>query len=89
MKRLPQHNHSDVCTHDNSNHGNELLDNYVYEADLLTRQSPGYSCEAAHPGSGKRRLLVTRQWQSALSVVGLPVSNLHSSLIRNGLPLFP
>ena len=47
----------------------------VYVADRWrTRTSPGYNCEAAHPVC-KRRLLGTYQWQSALLVVGLPVTH--------------
>ena len=56
--------------------------------DACTRVSPGSNSEAAHPACRKRRLLGTYQWQPALLVVGLPVGNLHSRLVRNGLPLF-
>ena len=56
---------------------------------MVTRALPGKNCEAAHPACRKRRLLGTNQRQSALLVVGLSVSNLHSRLVRNGLPLFP
>ena len=48
----------------------------------------GWNCEAAYPACRKRRLLGTHQWQYALLVVGLPVCNLYSWLVRNGLPLF-
>ena len=40
-----------------------------------TRSSPGYHCEVANPACRKRRLLGTHQWQSALLVVGLPVTH--------------
>ena len=33
-----------------------------------------YNCEVANPACRKRRLLGTHQWQSALLVVGLPVT---------------
>ena len=49
---------------------------YLYVADRWpTRTSPGYNCEVAHPACCKRRLLGTQQWQSALLVVGLPVTH--------------
>ena len=47
-----------------------------------------YNSEASHSACRKRQLLGTFQWQSALVVVDLRVSNLHSQLVRNGLPLF-
>ena len=40
-----------------------------------TRTSPGYNCEVANPACRKRRLLCTHQLQSALLVVGLPVTH--------------
>ena len=40
-----------------------------------TRTSPGYNCEVANPACRKRRLFGTHQWQSALLVVGLPVTH--------------
>ena len=39
------------------------------------RISLGYICEVAHPACRKSRLLGTHQWQSALLVVGLPVTH--------------
>ena len=49
---------------------------HLYVADSWrTRTSPGYNCEAAHPLCPKTRLLGTHQWQSALLVVGLPVTH--------------
>ena len=39
-----------------------------------TRTLPDYNCEVANPAFRKRRLLGTHQWQSALLVVGLPVT---------------
>ena len=39
------------------------------------RTSPGYNCEVANQACRKRRLLGTHQWQSALLVVGLPVTH--------------
>ena len=39
-----------------------------------TRISPGYNCKVTHPAC-KWRLLGTHQWQSALLVVGLPVTH--------------
>ena len=53
-----------------------------------TFTSPGCNCEAAHPACRKRRLVGTHQWQSTLLVGRLPVNNLLSLLVRNGLP-FP
>ena len=48
----------------------------LYVADRWpTRTSPGYNCEVANPAYRKRRLLDTHQWQSALLVVGLPVTH--------------
>ena len=48
----------------------------LYVADRWpTRTLPGYNSEAAHPACHKRRLLGTHQWQSALLVVGLPVTH--------------
>ena len=38
------------------------------------RTSPDYNCEVANPACRKRRLLGTHQWQSALLVVGLLVT---------------
>ena len=47
----------------------------LYVADRWpTRTSPGYNSEVAHPTCRKRRLLGTHQLQSALLVVGLPVT---------------
>ena len=40
-----------------------------------TGTSPGNNCEVAHQACRKRRLLGTHQWQSALLVVGLPVTH--------------
>ena len=40
-----------------------------------TRTSPGYNCEVANLACCKSRLLGTHQWQSALLVVGLPVTH--------------
>ena len=39
-----------------------------------TRTSLDRNCEVANPACRKRRLLGTPQWQSALLVVGLPVT---------------
>ena len=48
---------------------------HLYVADRWpTRTSPDYTCEVANPACRKRRLLGTHQWQSALLVMGLPVS---------------
>ena len=48
----------------------------LYVADRWrTRTTPGYNCEVAHRACRKRRLLGTHQWQSALLVVGLPVTH--------------
>ena len=48
----------------------------LYVADRWpTRTSPGCNCEVANPACRKRRLLGTHQWQSALLVVGLPVTH--------------
>ena len=41
-----------------------------------TRTLPDYNCEVANPACRKRRLLGgIHQWQSALWVVGLPVTH--------------
>ena len=49
---------------------------HLYMADRWpTRTSPDYNCEVANPACRKRRLLGTHQWQSALLVVGLPVTH--------------
>ena len=40
----------------------------------LTRTSPEYNWEVANAACRERRLLGTHQWQSALLVVGLPVT---------------
>ena len=37
--------------------------------------SPDYNCEVAHRACCKRPLLDTHQWQSAMLVVGLPVTH--------------
>ena len=48
---------------------------HLYVADRWsTRTSPDYNCEVAYSACRKRRLLGTHQWQSALLVVGLPVT---------------
>ena len=48
---------------------------HLYVADRWpTRTSPDYNCEVANPACCKRRLLGTHQWQSALLVVELPVT---------------
>ena len=48
---------------------------HLYVADRWpTHTSPDYNCEVANPSCRKRRLLGTHQWQSALLVVGLPVT---------------
>ena len=48
---------------------------HLYVADWWSsRTSPDYNCKVANPACCKRRLLVTHQWQSALLVVGLPVT---------------
>ena len=48
---------------------------HLYVADKWpTRTSPDYNYEVANPACRKRRLLGTHQWQSALLVVGLPVT---------------
>ena len=70
--------HNDNSTHQNHRNRRD------YHHNLVT---PKYSLRA-HPACRKRQLLGT-QWQFALLVEGLPVSNLHSLLVRNGLPLFP
>ena len=49
---------------------------HLYEADRWRiRTLPGYNCEVAHPACRKGRFLGTHQWQSALLVVGLPVTH--------------
>ena len=49
---------------------------HFYVADMwLTRTLPGYNCEAANLAYRKRLLLGIYQWQSALLVVGLPVTH--------------
>ena len=48
---------------------------HFYVADRWpTHTSLDYNCEVANPACRKRRLLGTHQWQSALLVVGLPVT---------------
>ena len=48
---------------------------HLYVADRWpTHTSPDYNCEVANPACHKRQLLGTRQWQSALLVVGLPAT---------------
>ena len=48
---------------------------HLYVADRWsTRTSPGYNYEVANPACRRRRFLSTHQWQSALLVVGLPVT---------------
>ena len=48
---------------------------HLYVADRWpTRTSLGCNGEVTHPACRKRRHLGTHQWQSALLVVGLPVS---------------
>ena len=48
----------------------------LYVADRWpTHTLPDYNCEAANPGYRKRRLFGPHQWQSALLVVGLPVTH--------------
>ena len=48
---------------------------HLYVADRWpSRTSPDYNCEVAHLPCRKRRHLGTHQWQSALLVVGLPVT---------------
>ena len=48
---------------------------HLYVADKWpTRTSPSYKCEVANPACRKRQLLGTHRWQSALLVVGLPVT---------------
>ena len=48
---------------------------HLYVADRWpTRTSPDYNCEVACPACRKRRLLGNHQWQFALLVVGLPVT---------------
>ena len=49
----------------------------ILSATSTTHASLGLNCEAAHPACRKRCLLGTHQWQSALLVMMLPVSNLH------------
>ena len=47
---------------------------HLYVADRWpTRTSPVYNCEVANPDVVKDDSWGTHQWQSALSVVGLPV----------------
>ena len=49
---------------------------HLYVADRwFTRTSPGYNCEVAYSACRKRRFLGTHQWQSALLVVGLPLTH--------------
>ena len=48
---------------------------HLYVADRWpTHTSPNYNCEVASSACRKRRFLGTHQWQSALLVVGLPVT---------------
>ena len=48
---------------------------HLYVAERwLSGTSPDYNCEVANPACRERRLLGTHQWQSALLVVGLPVT---------------
>ena len=48
---------------------------HLYVEDKwLTSTSPDYHYEVANPPCRKRRLLGIHQWQSALLVVGLPVT---------------
>ena len=47
---------------------------------------PGYNCEVASPACRKKRLLGTHQWQSALLMVGLPVTH---DWFKMGCHLFP
>ena len=49
-----------------------------------TRTLPDYNCEVASLACRKRRLLGSHQWQSALVVVGLPVTeDVATSQVRN------
>ena len=49
---------------------------HLYVADRWsTRISQGFNCEVANPACRKRRLLGTHQWQSALLMMGLPVTH--------------
>ena len=60
---------------------------HLYVADRWpTRTLPDYNCEVANPACGKRRLLGTHQWQSALLVMGLPVTE---DWLEMGCHLFP
>ena len=63
----------------------ECLHLYVAER-WRTRTSPSYNCEAAHPACRTRRLFGTQQWQSALLVVGLPVTR---DWFKTSCHLFP
>ena len=48
---------------------------HLYVADRRpTLTSLDYHCEDVNPACRKRRLLGTQQWQSAVLVVGLPVT---------------
>ena len=42
---------------------------------VATRTSPSYNCEVVNPTCRKKRLLGTYQCQSALLVMGLPVTH--------------
>ena len=55
-----------------------LLNNTCLRCLIITRASSAYNCDAAYPACCKRRLLGTHHWQSALLLVGPPVSSLHS-----------
>ena len=60
---------------------------HLYVADRWsTRTSTDYNYEIANPACRKRRLLGTHQWQSALLVVGLPVTH---DWFEMGCHLFP
>ena len=49
---------------------------HLYVADSWpTRKSSGCNCEVANPTCRKRQLLGTHQWQSALLVLRLQVTN--------------
>ena len=55
---------------------------HLYVADRWpTRTSQKYNCEVINPACHERRLLGTHQWQSALLVVGLLMTDLKWAAI--------